>query len=124
MDDNSWWNRWTRMLYLVGQHASVDLKAACTITCKICNQIYDSYETAHGNKTSIQGHDICAESRKLADGRWVIVCGYGSDFDLSEFWYLKDFPTTPIDGICDWCIRRMMRDGVIMDSGKECIIGG
>jgi hypothetical protein len=38
---------------------------------------------------------------------------------MREFWYLRDYPTEPVDGICDWCIRRMLRDGEIMDSGKE-----
>ena len=108
-----WWNAWTRMFYLVGRHAEVDLRAQNTITCRQCGQHYDAYEHGH-----MQGHDICAWS-KFENGRWVIHCGYGSDFDLSEFWYIRDYPTEPVDGICDWCIRRMLAAGVIIDSGKE-----
>lgn len=118
------WNVWTRAWFLIGQHAEVELHAKFTVDCKICSQTYNSYEYSTDRRDSIQGHDICAWIKKLSDGRWVIHCGYGSEFDLMEFWYLKDFPVQEIDGICDWCIRRMLRDGVIMDSGKEPIIRG
>jgi len=116
----NWWNVWTRSWYLIGEHAYVDMRASRTVACRICAQHYDSYESMHRDcgRPAIQGHDICADIR-FRDGRWIIVCGYGSSFDLMEFWYLRDFPTKPIDGVCDWCIRRMVRDGVIMDSGKE-----
>lgn len=116
---HQWWNEWTRMWYLVGEHARVDLHAANVVVCRQCNQLYDAYATGYD---TIQGHDICAWSTQDPDGRWVLRCGYGSDFDLHEFWYIKDFPKKPVDGICDWCIRRMLRDGVIIDSGKELMI--
>lgn len=113
----NWWNRFTRAWYLIGRHAGVDLRSLNTVRCQICQQDYDSY----GTGGTVQGHDICAESYSLG-GRWMIVCGYGSDFDMHEFWYLQDFPTEPIDGICDWCIRAMLRDGIIMDSGKDPVL--
>lgn len=110
----NWWNAWTRCWYLVGEHAYVDLRASRTVSCRICAQVYDWY-----GMDRCQGNDMAAWSRQLADGRWVIHCGYGSDFDMSEFWYLSNYPTEPVDGICDWCIRRMVRDGVLVNSGKE-----
>lgn len=118
------WNLWTRAWYIIGRHAEVNLIADNTVTCKICGQIYDSYSRMTGGNHGIQGHEICAWSKQLPDGRWVIHCGYGSEFDLSEFWYLKDFPEKSVDGICDWCLRRMARDGIIMKSGKELSIDG
>lgn len=112
------WNAWTRAWYVIGEHAHVDLCANRTISCRMCSQLYNSYGWREG---SFQGHDICAWA-KFKDGRWSIHCGYGSDFDMHEFWYIKDYPTEPIDGICDWCIRRMVRDGVIIDSGKDQVL--
>jgi hypothetical protein len=106
------WNAWTRAWYLVGEHAAVDLRAQHTVECKLCHQIYDGY----GHSTT-QGHNICAESRRVKPGRWMIVCGYGSCFDMHELWYLRYFPDEPVDGICDWCILRMLRAGIIMDAG-------
>lgn len=109
-------NAWSRMWWIIGHHVAIDQHA--TVACRLCDQIYDSYSDT--GSSGPQGHDLCAWSRQLPDGRWIIHCGYGSDFDMSEFWYIKDAPIAPVDGICDWCIRRMLRDGVIIDSGKKC----
>lgn len=116
------WNAWTRAWYIIGEHAFIDLKTNCTVSCRMCCQLYDKYWPEYNSENErIQGHDICAES-KFKDGRWIIIGGYGSDFDIHEFWYIKDYPTEPIDGICDWCIRRMVRDGIIIDSGKDQVL--
>lgn len=112
------WNIFTRNWYIVGQHAGVDLRASITVSCKTCRQIYDSEADPNESSTANQGFNISAWSHQLPDGRWAISCGYGSDFDFSEFWYLKNFPTQPVEGICDWCIRRMLKEGTIMHSGK------
>jgi hypothetical protein len=100
------------MWWLVGGHARVDLEAIITVSCKICGQVYDALW-----QETTQGHDICATSKRLPDGRWVIHCGYPSAYDLSEFWYIDQIPSEEVDGICDWCIGRMVRDGVIINSG-------
>jgi hypothetical protein len=102
------------MWWIVGRHAQVDLQAQSTVWCHTCGQVYDALDTDPHSMT-IQGHDLCAWSRQLADGRWVIHCGYQSEFDQKEFWYIDQYPSRPVDGICDWCIRRMLRDGVIID---------
>lgn len=114
MSDIPRWNVFTRNWFLVGQYAAVHLQSLDTVECKGCLQVYNSY----GTEEPTQGNHICAEV-KLTDGRWMVHCGYGSDFDMREFWYLRDFPEVPFDGLCDWCIRRMLLDGVLMDSGKE-----
>lgn len=109
------WNKFVRSWYLVGQHAGVDLRAGRAIRCAVCQQEHDGW-TDSGH---VQGTDICAWSCRDSSGRWVIRAGYGSDFDLREFWFIDRYPTEGVDGICDWCIRRLLRDGVIVDSGLE-----
>lgn len=120
---------WSRMWFLIGEIANVLIRSENTVYCKQCGQQYNSYDDyKDGDKKSIQGHDICALIKhiptRLNHGRWVIICAYGSDFDLHEFWYVRNCPKIEIDGICDWCIRRMLADGTIIDCGRVCTIDG
>jgi hypothetical protein len=118
------WNAFARAWGSIGRHAAVDLIQ--TAACDMCGQRYDvlhdgyGFEETEGVRVDVtQAIDMCGWHVQLAAGRWGIRCGYGSDFDFYEFWYLRNFPAVASGAICDWCIRRMMRDGVIMDSGKR-----
>jgi hypothetical protein len=115
---NPWWNQFVRAWLKIAEHYGVDNQP--TTVCKGgCGQTYDTYgHNQDDGRHIIQGSHICAWSA-FSNGRWVIHCGYGSDFDLTEFWYIDQFPTESVDGICDWCIRRMLRDGIIINSGLE-----
>ncbi len=116
-----WWNSWTRAWWIIGNHAKVDLAAARTEQCTYCSQLYDSYELCDDldDTRMTLAWDMAAMSREIGHGRWAIHCGYGSDFDMKEFWFIRDFPTVPSNAICDWCIRRMLHHGIIIDSGKD-----
>lgn len=110
-----WWNAFTRAWFRISEHFRVDAWASNTVTCRRCHQHYNAY----GEEKNQQGHDMCAWS-KFEKGRWVLHCGYGSAYDMREFWFIDQFPTEPQDGICDFCIMRMLAAGVIIDSGLEC----
>jgi hypothetical protein len=71
----------------------------------------------------MQGNYICGWNY-VDNGRWVLHCGYGSDFDMKEFWYINNYPTVEQDPICDWCIRRMLSNGTLIDSHKEMNLEG
>ena len=114
-DPHVWWNQFTRAWFLIVEHFRVDAWAANTVTCKCCKQVYNAYGESKNN----QGHDICAWIKH--DGtRWVLHCGYGSAYDMKEFWFIDHYPTEPVDGVCDFCIMRLLAAGIIIDSGLEC----
>lgn len=116
----TWWNAFTRSWFLIGEHAEVDLRAARTVACKQCGQIYNRFSDGH-----VQANDMCAWSFQKPDGRWVVQGGYGSTVaDLRELWYLKNYPSEPVDGICDFCIMRMIGDGTLIDSGYQFDMSG
>jgi hypothetical protein len=121
LSDFEWWNSWVRLWDRVAKHYQVD--ASLTCACTGCGRVYDVWRAYDDDTKPSQGNDLCAWSLQDKDGRWVIHCGYGSDFDLHEFWYIDNYPTAPADPICDWCLRRMLKAGTIIDSGKELSIG-
>lgn len=113
-----WYNTLARNFGIAGRHADVDLRAAVTIQCDVCEQVNDSYEMMHGMPCQ-QGHDICAWTERKKDGSLVLHCGYGSSFDMGEFLFVKDEPSRPLMAVCDYCIRRMVKDGVLVSTGRE-----
>lgn len=78
------------------------------IKCTQCTRHFEAHEW--NGKIYLQAADCCAWSL-YKDGRWFVHCGYGSDYDLHEFAYTRDFPTAKQDPICDYCIERMMHSG-------------
>lgn len=111
-----WYNRWTRMWFLIGKHAEVDLEAKRTTKCKVCDQEYNLWydHPPSSGGPYIQGWDISAETR-FENGALVLSAGYCSDFDYHKFEVLAQsiLDQGPVDGICDWCIRRWLNDGKI-----------
>lgn len=116
MADDGGWNIFTWNWRQVGILFRTVQGLFETVTCSLCGSIHESY----GNETQHQGHDLCAWAVKGENtGRWSIHCGYGSSFDMTEFWYINDYPTETIPAICDMCILRMLKAGTIIDSGNE-----
>lgn len=114
-----WYNTLARNLGIAGHHAEVDLSAAFTVQCDVCEQVYDSYHCSLDESSVLQGSDICAWTERKKDGSLILHCGYGSNFDMGEFLFLKDEPPRPLMAVCDYCIRRMVADGVLESTGRE-----
>lgn len=79
-----------------------------TVICSHCQKAYQSiHDSDH------QGVYCSSDYFEKHGKRWII-CSYGSEFDTDLYEVL--YPTTIFkkeDNICDSCIRRYIKDGVL-----------
>lgn len=119
------WSQFTQIWDYIGYLAHA--REQIHFKCCTCDRWFSSRATHYDvarepevwKSSMTQGSNCCAWSY-FKDGRWGIHGGYGSTIaDMSEFWYLKDFPTESQDPICDYCLLDMIKNGTIMDSQNE-----
>ena len=104
------WGQFTWIFKVIGEIYSQSTREH--IKCTQCDRHFEAYGYEVAGKAVLQANDCNAWSVEK-EGKWVIHCGYGSSYDMHEYFYLRDFPTNSEDPICDYCIERMKHSGQI-----------
>lgn len=89
------------------------------VICKLCNK---SYICMHSPTQGVN----CASSvmKNKVNDRWIIVGGYGSDFDMSIHEFRNNdlgnlshsLEKNTIDPVCDNCFRQLIAIGAVIDT--------